>query len=147
MTTIELSVVVNQAKEQVYNLLKNLQEFPMFMRDIKKLEIIEKKPYGAVTLWEIDIEGTAVTWKEEDTYDDSSMSMQFRMIEGDYGFYSGKWQIASGLSKKSIVHYSVNIGWGMPSFEKVIGHILEKKQRRIIKSMLVAMKRHLEKRR
>lgn len=147
MITIELSISVNQKKEQVYNLLKNLQEFPRFMRDIKKLEIIENKNHRLVTLWEIDIEGTAVAWKEEDVYDDTSMSMQFRMLEGDYGVYNGKWQITNGLSKETIVHYSVNIGWGIPSFEKVIGNILEKKQRRIIKSMLVAMKRRLEKRR
>lgn len=146
MTNIELSVPVNKTKEQVYNILKNIEEFPRFMRDITKLEIVEKKQHRLVTLWEIDIEGTAVAWKEEDIYDDNSMSMQFRMLEGDYGIYNGKWQIANGLSKETIVKYSVNIGWGIPSFEKVIGHILEKKQRRIIKSMLVAMKRHLEKR-
>lgn len=145
MTTIELSVTVNQAKEQVYNILKNIEQFPSFMRDVRKIETIESKPSGLVTLWEVNIDGAMVTWKEEDIFDDEATSVKFKMLEGDYIVYTGTWDIKS-LSHKTKINLFVNIDWGVPAFVKFpeVKNILLRKTKKSLKSMLIAIKNKAE---
>lgn len=145
MTTIELSVTVNQTKEQVYNILKNIEQFPKFMRDVRKIEVIENKPSGLVTLWEVNIDGAMVTWKEEDIFDDEATSVKFKMLEGDYIVYSGTWDINS-LSHKTKISLFVNIDWGVPAFVKFpeVKNILLRKTKKSLKSMLIAIKKKAE---
>lgn len=144
MTNIELSVLVEKSRERVYAMLKNLEEFPRFMRDIRKLEVVERAPHRLVTHWEVNVDGAMVAWKEEDIFDDKAMNVKFKMLEGDYTAYSGRWDIKD-LSRKTKINLTVDIDWGAPAFEKVIGSILRRKEKRYLKSMLMAMKNHLNK--
>lgn len=144
MAIIEVSTIVKQNKNKVYNILKNMEEFPKFMQDIKKLKVLERDANRLVTVWEVNIEGALVSWKEEDIFDNDAMSINFNMLEGDYSAYGGKW-ILTSLPKKTKISLLVNIDWGIPSFEKIINPILERKQKLIFKTMLIAIKNHIQK--
>lgn len=144
MPVIKLSTKINRNKPIVYNLLKNMHDFPTFMRDIKKLEIIKKDNNKLITSWEVEIDGANVIWKEEDSFNDKEMSLKFRMIEGDYKEYEGEWRLENTLSGSKI-NLTVYFDWGVPALEKLVGNILEKKARKALRSMLKAIKQNLEK--
>ncbi len=142
MMSIEVHTLTTHDKNKVYNILKNLEEFPKFMRDVKKIEVLEKGVHRLVTSWEVDVEGAIVAWKEEDIFDDEKLRMKFKMLEGDYGMYFGEWAVTN-INKKTKINLLVHIDWDIPAFEKVINGVIEKKQKRILRSMLIAMKNYL----
>lgn len=142
MPRIEVSTIVKQSRDEVYKLIKKMEDFPSFMRGVKKLNVLERSADRLVTEWEIEIDGAVVTWKEEDIFNDSEKSLRFKMIEGDYSAYDGFWKIedALGCTKISILAY---FDWGMPVFEKLVGEVLFKKAHKSLRSMLNAIKKKL----
>lgn len=144
MITIRVSTLVKADKNKVYETIKKMEEFPKFMRNVRKLEVLERHPNRLLTLWEVEVDGAIVMWKEKDVFDDKRLRMKFKMTEGDYGSYSGELKVV-GLEKKANINLMINIDWGIPSFEKIINPILKKKQKLIFKTMLIAIKNYSEK--
>ncbi len=143
MVTVDLSVVITQDKKKVYEFLKNIEGFPKFMKDIKKLEVIERKNNSLITSWEVSIDGVEIFWKEENIFDDDKMVMYFRMLEGDYEIYEGIWKLEK-TQKGTRLSVQTNFDWGLASFEKFVGHILRRKARKSLKGMLLGIKNKLE---
>lgn len=143
MVHIELTIKLNCNKQRAYEVLKNIADFPKFMRDVKKLEILEDAPNKLVTAWEVDVDGATVIWKEEDIYDDEALCMKFRMIEGDYQSYTGEWKIKD-TSAGTELSLTADFDWGIPVFEKFVGHILKRKACKSLKGMLNAIKKRYE---
>jgi len=142
---IEVSTIVRKKdKQAVYDLLKEMQNFPIFMHGVKKLDIIEKKDNKMITSWKVEIDGASLLWKEEDTFNDKEKSLKFKMLEGDYDNYEGKWQLEE-LSGDTKIILSANFDWGVPAFEKLVGDVLRRKARNSLRSMLNAIKKLLEK--
>lgn len=144
MHTLEVSVKIKAPTNKVYHLIRNMRLFPSFMPNVKKLEILKEKGDTNISRWEVDIEGAHIVWKEKNVFDDRNNQMRFNMLEGDYNNYSGEWFVKSD-GNSSRLHLKVNIDWGIPSFEKIIGSILERKQRIILRSMLTAIRDYLQK--
>lgn len=144
MPTIKVSTIIKRNKQRVYNLLKDIHRFPTFMRNIKKLDIIERDKNKLISSWEVEIDGVNILWKEEDNFNDKEMSLKFKMIEGDYKSYKGEWQLED-MPKGTKVSILADFDWGMPVFEKLVGDILEKKARKALRGMLHAITKELEK--
>jgi len=143
MVNIELSMAVKQERKEVYNILRDIEEFPKFMRSVKKIEIMEKDLNRLVTHWEVDIEGVKLTWREEDLFDDVRMKIRFKMLEGDYKNYEGEWKIDE-TPKGTEISISVNFDWGIPVFEKFVGDALSRKAKTYLKGMLRSLKKKSE---
>lgn len=144
MPIIQLSTIIRNNKRQaVYNLLKDMQRFPIFMRYVKDIYIIEKKGNKLITFWRVSIDCADIFWKEEDIFNDKQMNLKFRMIEGDYSKYEGEWSLEDISEDTRIILYA-NFDWGVPAFEKLVGDILKKKARDALRSMLNAIKKELE---
>jgi coenzyme Q-binding protein COQ10 len=143
MVIIEVSKLVKQDKNKVYSILKNMEEFPQFMKGVKKLSIIERDDNRLVTHWEVEIDGAIVMWKEEDIFDDKETTINFKMIEGDYKSYGGNWRVEDA-PKGAKITIIANFDWGMPVFEELVGNILCRKARKALRSMLNAIKNRLD---
>jgi ribosome-associated toxin RatA of RatAB toxin-antitoxin module len=144
MPKIKVSTIVRkQDKQTVYDLLKNIQEFPRFMRDLKSLKVMEKSDNRLVTSWNVVIDGASIVWKEEDIFNDQKRGLKFKMIEGDYSNYAGEW-ILDETPHGTKVTIVADFDWGLPVFEKFVGNILARKARKSLKSMLNAIKDKLE---
>jgi coenzyme Q-binding protein COQ10 len=144
MVIIEVSKLVKQDKNKVYSILKNMEEFPQFMKGVKKLSIIERDDNRLVTHWEVEIDGAIVMWKEEDIFDDKETTINFKMIEGDYKSYGGNWRVEDA-PKGAKITIIANFDWGIPNFERYVGPVLERKARVSLKRMLKAIGERLEK--
>ncbi|MCM8800746.1 MAG: SRPBCC family protein [Candidatus Omnitrophica bacterium] len=146
MPKINVSVKIKGPKEKVYKLIKDLERFPSFIRDVKRVNIVKYLNNGLITNWEIDVEGTPLRWKEEDYFDDKNYLLKFVMLEGDYQAYHGNWSINELDLNNTRLTLEVSFDWEIPPvLEKYIGKILERKARRSILGMLQAIKKKIEK--
>lgn len=144
MPKFKVSVVIKRPKEQVYNVVKDVESFPNFMRDIKSLRIIKRTDNGIVAAWETDIDGAPVNWKEELYFDDANLQVKFNMLEGNYKEYQGRWFIENHHNNTKL-SIEADIDWGIPILEKYVGKVLEEKARRGLLGMIQAIKMKLEK--
>jgi ribosome-associated toxin RatA of RatAB toxin-antitoxin module len=145
MPIIEVSIAIRSPKDRVYSALKDMESFPNFMRDVKNLKITKRiNPSKIITIWETEIEGAPVTWKEEDNFDDSNYLVRFNMLEGNYKGYQGQWSIQDDRNGARLI-LRADFDWGLPFLEKYVGKVLEEKARRGLLGMLQALKNKLEK--
>ena len=91
MPKITVCVTIKKPKDEVYNVIKDMEDFPRFMRNIKTLKIIKHlEANKVITAWDIEIEGAPISWKEEDCFDDLGQEIRFNMLEGNYKGYEGR---------------------------------------------------------
>lgn len=145
MPIIEASVIIKGSKNEVFGVIKNMEDFPHFMRDVKSLNIIKRlSDDRIVTAWETEIDGAPVYWKEEDFFDQANYQVQFNMLEGNYKEYRGHWLIRAAHNSTK-VSIKLEVDWGIPVLEKYVGKALENKARRGLLGMLRAIKNKVEK--
>lgn len=138
MPTIEVSKIIHADKKRVYEVIKNMESFPEFMRDVKKVRVIERQGSRVVAEWKTDIDGASIEWVEEDIFDDKEMCIKFRMLDGDYKSYEGRWDVKE-LSNETEIKFCAEVDWGIPLLGKYVGKVLGRKMRANIKSMLGAI--------
>lgn len=144
MLTITKSIKIRKPKEEVYRLIKNMEDFPDFMRDIKSLKVIKKHNSNQmITEWKIEIAGAPIEWREEDYFDNANFRINFNMLEGNYKEYRGYWLLQNSMlgSKLTI---EASFDWGLPLLEKFIGKVLENRARGTLAAMLRAVKNKAE---
>lgn len=144
MAKVELNIIVNRNKKDVFGLIKHFELFPNFVKNIKSIKILENLPGRLITEWEADIDDAQVTWQEEDIFDDSTTSICFNMLRGDFKAYKGKWLIGDYKKTMSKIYLSADFDWGIPVFERFVGDILLRKARVYLKGMLRAIKNKAE---
>jgi len=135
--------IYGKNRGEVYELIKKIDEYPSFVNNIKKSQILETHGNRAVTSWEIGIDSISICWKEEDILDDQNMILRFNMIEGDYGRYEGEW-LLEDIPGGTKITLTANFDWGIPILEKFVGDTLFKKAKIYIKGFLMAIKKKLE---
>lgn len=143
MPKIESHIIIKKPREEVFKLLKDMEHFSEFMRDVKSLKILEQNENKLITQWQIEIEKTAINWKEEDIFDDKAYTLKFRMLEGDYEEYQGTWQLLPHFGA-TLLKISAVFDWGIPVLEMFVGDVLEKKAQLAFKGMLKSIKKRLE---
>jgi len=144
MPRIRVRVKIKKKQDEVYELLKKMEEFPGFMKNIKSLKIIKHlEENKIVTAWEAEIEGALLCWKEEDCFDDLIREIRFSMLEGNYKGYRGRWLVESAESGCRLT-LEADFDWGIPMLEKYVGGALEEKARHGLLGMAQAVKSKIE---
>ncbi|MBI4352450.1 MAG: SRPBCC family protein [Candidatus Omnitrophica bacterium] len=139
MHRIERSVLIGSPSQTVFSVVKNLENYPQFMRHVKSLHVEKRSQREFISSWHVDIEGADLTWKERNIFDEEAMKMDFSMLTGDYEAYFGQWHVLPEGSR-SRLSVKFNIDWGIPSFGKILGSVLEEKTEKIINGLLRAIK-------
>ncbi len=144
MLTITKSIKIRKPKEEVYRLIKDMEDFSNFMRDIKSLKVIKKlNANQMITEWKIEIAGTLLKWREEDCFDNDNFRINFNMLEGNYKEYHGYWLLQNSMPGSKLT-IEANFDWGLPLLEKFIGNVLENRARGTLSAMLRAIKNKAE---
>src|SRR3989338_2363518 len=82
---VRVSTRVSGDQLSVYRVVKDVERFPEFMPQIRKIKVLWRLPTNRqIVEWEVEIEGMVIRWKEEETSDDTHHVLEFRTIEGDY---------------------------------------------------------------
>lgn len=143
MVNIEVSVNIKCGPDEVYALIRDMEKFPAYMRDVKALRITKVLPEAVITMWEVNVEDAPVTWKEKDSFDSANRRINFDIVEGDYKSYRGSWSVQPHQSGSRLA-LKADFDWGIPVLEKYVGAALEKRARRGLLGMIMAVKKKAE---
>lgn len=131
MPTVETTVHIEAPVDLVFQIAKDNESFPEYMKDVKSLSIVERDGNRIVSDWVgvVPTFGLKVRWRQEDLWDDANHRVAFRQIEGDYDELSGTWSFSpenGGTRFDSVVQYEYNVPTLGPLVKKVIHNIVIK---------------------
>jgi dienelactone hydrolase/ribosome-associated toxin RatA of RatAB toxin-antitoxin module/ubiquinone/menaquinone biosynthesis C-methylase UbiE len=142
MQIIKLSTTVNADKHKVFELFRNIEEFPRFISGVENTVIRQSTPTKLIVDWRVNIDGTVVTWKEEDTFDKKNLLIKFKMLEGQCGTFHGEWSL-SGNGKATKIDLLAYFDWGSGDLRECVDSTLYKRARFSFRWMLREIKRNI----
>lgn len=143
MAFVEASITVKGDKKTVYELTKDMEQFPQFMPDVESVKVVQRAEKSTVTEWAANIDGAPINWREQDEFDDDKPSIEYKLIEGDLDKFEGEWTF-SDVPDGTCVRLTVEYDLGIAEFEELIGPILREKVQGNAQKMLEAIKEKAE---
>ena len=144
-TTVRTSIGVAAGfrKGVIFEKVRQLESYPKFMPDVKRVRVLETSPSEGASEWDVDIEGCPLHWLERDRFDHEGHVFEFRSVEGDFEEFSGRWEVLDGVAGPR-VEFSVEYQVGIPVIEDIIGPVLKVKMERNTMKMLEHLKQEVE---
>ncbi len=143
MPYVESRIVIDAPARRVYELAKDQERFPQFMPDVEKVTILARRADGVISRWKTLVEEAPIEWTEEDRFDDASLRIDYKLIEGDLDKFEGAWTFEHRDGLTHVV-LGVEYDFGVPTLAELIGPTLQKKVRENSEMMLAALKREAE---
>lgn len=120
-----------------------MEEYPVFMRDVQSVKVVQRGQDSTVTDWVTDIDGTEIMWNEEDRFYPDQHIIDYRLIDGDLDKFEGQWRFVS-VPEGTEVTLTCDFDFGIPELVHLIGDILEIKVGENCEMMLDGLKTQLE---
>ena len=143
MPRVESSVIINANVDKVFALARDIEQFPEFMPDVRKVTILERSPDGNRLVSEFVgyIKDFRVTmkWTEEDEWDAQAKTCRFKLVKGDFKSYSGVWtfeEADGGTRFTSIIDFEYEI----PLIGPIIKTLVARLMKQNVDNMLEAIK-------
>ena len=135
MPIIESSIAINRSARELFRLLKDMEAFPRFITGVDQVKVKRLSTHQVVSEWKVNVGGTRVNWKERDIFDDESLTIKFKMTEGDFASYSGLWQVMED-GTYSRLSFMLSIDWELQHLREEIIPELERKAKLAARWML-----------
>jgi ribosome-associated toxin RatA of RatAB toxin-antitoxin module len=143
MARVEATAHIHAPLEDVYQVAKNVEEFPTFMPDVESVKVLQRDGTHTVTAWVGVVQGRKVRWVEDDEWDDVHHLCTFRQREGDFTRYEGTWTFAAfGGGTQTVL--AVDFELELPLAGALLSNLLKVLVRKNLESMLGAIKGRLE---
>ncbi|MDR3691544.1 MAG: SRPBCC family protein [Fimbriimonas sp.] len=131
MPIVETTAWFNAPLEKVYEVAKDSEKYPEYMKDVHSLTPVEREANRFVADWVGIIPNflLKVRWRQEEIWDDVSHSSRFRQIKGDYDKLEGTWKFTEengGTRFDQYLEYEYNVPTLGPLVKKVIHSIVVK---------------------
>lgn len=143
MPEVSLVKIIKAGKAKVYSVAREMEKFPEFMPDIKKVKILERAGNKTVTEWESMLEDTPICWKEQDEFDDAAPKINFKLIEGDLDKLDGEWKFEDDGDGTKVTLF-LDYDFGMPAFERIVGPVLKLKLSENFERMMEGIRAKIE---
>ncbi|MBM7623397.1 type II toxin-antitoxin system RatA family toxin [Sporohalobacter salinus] len=143
MPDIENSILIDGEMEEVYEVAKDMENYPQFMENIVEVKVVERGENTTITSWIAEVDDKRLTWKEKDIFDPENKHISYKLIEGDLKKFSGEWQFEE-KNMGTKLRLTVNFEFGVPMLSAVVNPILKKKVISNSKAMLKAIKEEVE---
>ncbi len=144
MPYVEVTLPVQCPREEIYPILKKMEQYPDFMEDLVSVTVIERNGNTTVTKWVSNVDGRIIKWTELDTFDDENLHIAYSQIEGDLKKMQGEW-ILTPIPEGTEIKLTVDFEFGIPMIAGLLNPILKKKVRLNSETMLKAIKERVEK--
>jgi coenzyme Q-binding protein COQ10 len=143
MPFVEVMISVNCDQDKIYPILKDMEKYPEFMKDLVSVEVLERTGNTTVSKWVSNVDGRVIKWTELDTFDDKNMHITYKQIEGDLKKFEGEW-ILTPIIEGTEIKLTVDFEFGIPMIAGLLNPILKKKVRDNSMNMLKAIKERME---
>lgn len=143
MPFVEVHTVIRAPRQQVYEIIKDMPSYPKFMPNLKKVEVIERRPNATVTEWVSVVKGATLKWTELDEFDDANCRIHYHQLGGDLKKFEGDW-ILEETPEGTRVTLTVDFEIGIPMFATMLNPVARLVVRDNAEGMLRAVKERLE---
>lgn len=143
MPVVEVSKVINSSKGQLYEILKDMEKYPEFMKDLKSVKVLEREANTTLTAWETSLAGRTIKWVEKDIFDDAEKHISYHQVSGDLQKFAGEW-ILTEVEDGTKVTLTVDFEFGIPMVAGLLNPIAKLMIKENSENMLNALKSKTE---
>jgi coenzyme Q-binding protein COQ10 len=143
MPYVESTISVNADPAAVYEVAKDMESYPQFMKDVESITTLERHEHSTVTRWVTKLEGRTLKWTERDEFDDENLMIRYTQVEGDLKKFEGYWKFEpeNGETKVTL---TVDFEFGIPMVAALLHPIAKVKVRENCVMMLKGIKEKVE---
>lgn len=143
MPYVESSISVQAAPAAVYEVAKDMESYPEFMKDVESIITLERTDHSTVTRWVTKLEGRTLKWTELDEFDDENLIIRYTQTEGDLKKFEGYWKFESENGETKVT-LTVDFEFGIPMVAALLHPIAKVKVRENCAMMLKGIKEKVE---
>jgi coenzyme Q-binding protein COQ10 len=135
---VEVSKVIAAPKVQLYEILKDMEKYPEFMKDLKSVTVLERNENTTLTAWETVLVGRTIKWVEKDIFDDGNQHIRYQQVSGDLQKFEGEWILteADGGTKVTL---TVDFEFGIPMVAGLLNPVAKLMIKENSENMLAAL--------
>jgi ribosome-associated toxin RatA of RatAB toxin-antitoxin module len=137
-------IEINANQDIVFKVMLDLEKFPEFMEDVKKITILQDEGNKRVSEWEAEIDGLLFKWQEEDIYYPQEYKLTYKLIKGDLDKFEGYWEIIKLNDNKSKLVIFLSFDLNIPTLKSLIMPTIKFKVKKNLALMLKAIKSRAE---
>jgi len=140
---IASSIYINKSEKKVYEAVKNIEEYVRFMLNVENVKIIGLKKNCRVSEWKVNVYETAISWQQQEHFNDKECQIKFKCLKGDLAHFEGFWQVEhkDGRSK---LNFYLRLNWGGALALRYNNEFINRKLLVVVKAMLWAFKKKLD---
>ena len=143
MPYVEVSKVVKANRAQILPIIKRMEDYPLFMADLKSVTVLERGDNFTITQWVSNVDGRVIEWTERDTFYDDEWRIHYQQTAGDLKKMEGEW-LLSEVEEGTKITLTVDFEFGIPMIAGLLNPILKMKVRDNSENMLAAVKAKVE---
>lgn len=143
MPYVEVSKVINAPKRQLYEILKDMEKYPQFMKDLKSVKVLERNANTTLTAWETTIMGNSIKWVEQDIFDDEKQHIRYHQQSGDLHKFEGEWLLQEDEGGTRVT-LTVDFEMGVPMLAGLLNPVAKLMIKENCNNMLSALKQKME---
>jgi len=137
-------IEINAKQDIVFKVMLDLEKFPEFMEDVKKITILQHEGDKRISEWEAEIDGLLFKWQEEDIYYPQEYRLTYKLIKGDLDKFEGYWEVIKLGDNKSKLIIFLNFDLNIPTLKSLIMPTIKFKVKKNLALMLKAIKSRAE---
>lgn len=143
MPYVEVSKVVKANRAQILPIIKRMEDYPLFMADLKSVTVLERGDNFTITQWVSNVDGRVIEWTERDTFYDDEWRIHYQQTAGDLKKMEGEW-LLSEVEEGTKITLTVDFEFGIPMIAGLLNPILKMKVSDNSENMLAAVKAKIE---
>ncbi|HUU53472.1 MAG TPA: SRPBCC family protein [Armatimonadota bacterium] len=145
MPEVHSELFIGSPIERVYSLAKDIERLPEFLPNVERVTVKSREGSRTVSEWLARVPefNRALTWVEEDEWDDAARRCTFRAVSGDWDRYHGVWGFAAQGDGTQV---SLDIGYeyNVPLIGALIRKLLHKLVARSAEETLEGLRKMAE---
>jgi len=103
---------------RVWGMVAEFERYPAVMPSVLAVTFLQRSELSAVSAWRILLDGTEMTWEEQDVFE-PYRRISFEQIDGDLAAFRGAWHFTD-LGGGVRVELSLEFDIGIPSLAAVL---------------------------
>jgi len=136
-TEIHESVVLNQEKWRVFELLKVLNHSQTSIRRIGSAQGLSGSGTKVLSHWQARYGGLEFNWKQAETFSKRDYSITFKMVEGDFERLEGHLELnGPNVGGETCLRLTLSIGWRPAHLDRQSRESLIRKSRFAVRKFL-----------
>jgi len=143
MPYVEVSKIIKSDKKKLYEIIKKMEDYPIFMKDVLSVEILEKGHDSTITYWVTNVDGRKIKWRELDQFNDEKCHITYKQLEGDLRKFEGEWILEESEEGIKVI-LTVDFDFGVPMIAPLLNPVLKKKVKQNSENMLESIKEKME---